>query len=134
MSTTKRPLGNKVLLAIAFLFLFDGATLLAQDPADKLPEGVYRPGHGVTAPKPFYTPQPEYSEKARKQKINGSVMLMMVVTEEGKVRDVKVIKGLDRGLDKQAIAAVSTWKFEPGTKDGKPVAVQLSVEVDFHLY
>ena len=134
MSTTKRSLGNKVLLAIAFLFLFDGATLHAQDAADKLPEGVYRPGQGVTAPKATYSPQPEYTDKARKQKINGTVVLTMVVTEEGKVRDVKVTKSLDRGLDKQAIAAVSTWKFEPGMKDGKPVAVQLPVEVDFRLY
>jgi TonB family protein len=134
MSTSKRPLGNKVLLAIAFLFLLDGATLLAQDPADKLPEGVYRPGQGVTVPKARYSPQAEYTDKARKQKINGLVVLTMVVTEEGKVRDVRVTKSLDRGLDKQAITAVSTWKFEPGTKDGKPVAVQLSVEVDFRIY
>jgi periplasmic protein TonB len=134
MSTTKGSLGSKVLLAIAFLFLFDGATLLAQDPPGKLPEGVYRPGQGVTAPKATYSPQPEYTDKARKQKINGTVVLTMVVTEEGKVRDVKVTKSLDRGLDKQAIAAVSTWKFEPGTKDGKPVAVQVPVEVDFRLY
>ena len=88
----------------------------------------------VTAPKATYAPQPEYTDKARKQKINGTVVLTMVVTEEGKVRDVRVTKSLDRGLDKQAIAAVSTWKFEPGTKDGKPVAVQLPVEVDFRLY
>ena len=132
--STKRHLGNKILFAIAFLFVTNCAALLAQDPADKLPEGVYRPGHGVTAPKATYAPQPEYTDKARKQKINGTVVLTMVVTEEGKVRDIKVTKSLDRGLDKQAIAAVSTWKFEPGTKDGKPVAVQLPVEVDFRLY
>jgi protein TonB len=134
MSTTKRSLSNYVLLAIGFLFFIHGTTLLAQDPADKLPEGVYRPGQGVTPPKATYAPQPEYTDEARKQKINGTVVLTLVVTEEGKVRDVRVTKSLDRGLDKQAIAAVSTWKFEPGTKDGKPVAVQLPVEVDFRLY
>jgi TonB family protein len=53
---------------------------------------------------------------------------------EGKVRDVKVIKSLDPGLDKQALAAVRTWKFEPATKDGKAVAVHLKAEVAFKLY
>jgi TonB family protein len=58
----------------------------------------------------------------------------MIVTAKGKVRDLKVIRSLDPGLDKQAVAAVSTWRFEPATKDGKPVAVHLPVEVTFRLY
>src|ERR1700675_1851586 len=111
MSTTKIFLSKHVLFAIAILFLIDGATVLAQDSADKLPEGVYKPGQGVTAPKPLYTPQPEYTDKARKQKINGTVVLTLVVTEAGKVRDVRVTRSLDRGLDKQATTAVSAWKF-----------------------
>src|SRR6266853_1492915 len=86
---------------------------------------------GGTAPKPVYTPDPEYSEKARKKKINGTVVVAMIVTQEGRVRDVKIAKSLDAGLDKQALAAVRTWKFEPATKDGKPVAVHLNVDVSF---
>jgi TonB family protein len=58
----------------------------------------------------------------------------MIVTAEGKVRDLKVTKSLDKDLDKQALAAVSTWRFEPATKDGKPVAVHLSTAVTFRLY
>jgi TonB family protein len=58
----------------------------------------------------------------------------MIATPEGKVRDLKIAKSLDKDLDKQALAAVSTWKFEPATKDGKPVAVHLKAEVDFRLY
>jgi TonB family protein len=50
------------------------------------------------------------------------------------VRDLKVTKNLDEDLDKQALKAVSTWKFEPATKDGKPMAVHLPVEVTFRLY
>jgi protein TonB len=88
----------------------------------------------VTAPKPVYRPDPEYSEKARKKKINGTVVVAMIVTQEGRVREVKITKGLDKGLDKQALAAVRTWKFEPATKDGKPVAVHLNVDVSFRLY
>jgi TonB family protein len=97
---------------------------------------VYEVGLGsdVTPPRPVYKPDPKYVDKARREKINGVVVLAMTVTAEGRVRDVKVIKSLDTGLDKQAIAAVRTWRFEPATKDGKPVAVHLKTEVDFRLY
>ena len=125
---------NKFLLACALGFLSSGCVLYAQDQPDKTSDAVYELGDGVTAPKPVYAPNPEYSEKARKQKINGVVVLAMTVTAEGNVRDIKVIKSLDPGLDKQAIAAVRTWKFEPATKDGKPVAVHLKTETDFRLY
>ena len=88
----------------------------------------------MTAPKPVYTPDPEYSERARKKKVNGTVVVAMIVTPEGRVRDVKIAKSLDEGLNKQALAAVRTWKFEPATKDGKPVAVHLNVDVSFRVY
>jgi protein TonB len=111
-----------------------GSALFAQDEPEKNSETVYEVGNGVTVPKSVYAPNPTYDEKARKKKINGVVVLAMIVTAEGTVRDVKIIKSLDKGLDKQAIAAVSTWKFEAATKGGKPVAVHLPVEVDFRLY
>ena len=125
---------NKLLLACALSFLSGGCVLYSQDQPDKTPDAVYELGDDVTAPKPVYRPNPEYSEKARKQKINGVVVLAMTVTAEGNVRDVKVIGSLDPGLDKQAIAAVRTWKFEPALKDGKPVAVHLKTETNFRLY
>jgi protein TonB len=111
-----------------------GSALFGQDEPEKNSETVYEVGNGVTVPKSVYAPNPTYDEKARKKKINGVVVLAMIVTAEGTVREVKIIKSLDKGLDKQAIAAVSTWKFEPATKGGKPVAVHLPVEVDFRLY
>ena len=106
--------------------------MLAQEP-DKTSEPVYELGSGVPPPKSVYAPNPLYDDHARKKK-NGTVILAMIVTAEGTVRDVKVIKSLDPGLEKQAIAAVRTWKFEPATKDGKPVAVHLKTESDFRLY
>jgi protein TonB len=122
------------MLASAIVLLFSGSTLFAQDSSDNASEPVYEVGNGVTAPKPLYMPDPEYSEKARKKKINGTVTLAMIVTTEGTVREVKVTKSLDPGLDKQALAAVNKWKFEPAIKDGKPVAVHLNTSVTFSLY
>jgi TonB family protein len=123
-----------VMLAGAAVLLFGGTALFAQDASEKTSELVYDVGNGVTAPKPVYTPEPEYSERARKKKINGSVVVAMIVTPEGRVREVKIAKSLDEGLNKQALAAVRTWKFEPATKDGKPVAVHLNVDVSFRVY
>jgi len=61
-------------------------------------------------------------------------MLSLVVTPEGNTTDIKVTTSLGSGLDEKAIEAVRQWKFEPATKDGKPVAVKVAVEVSFHLY
>ena len=88
---------------------------------------------GVTAPKPLYHPDPEYTDRARKKKISGMVLLSIVVTPEGTVRDAKVTTSLDKDLDRQALKAVSTWKFQPATKDGKPVPVRIAVETDFRI-
>jgi TonB family protein len=88
---------------------------------------------GVTTPKPLYHPDPEYTDRARKKKINGVVLLSIVVTPEGTVRDAKVTTSLDKELDSQALKAVGTWKFQPATKDGKPVPVRIAVETDFRI-
>jgi len=84
-----------------------------------------------------YAPVPEFPEKPvrkwKKQK-PATVILSFVVTAEGKTRDVKVTMSSNRDLEKAAVAAVSQWTFKPGTKDGKPVAVQTSAEVRYELY
>lgn len=95
--------------------------------------GVYRIGGGVSAPVPIFKPEPEYSEEARKAKFQGTVILMIVVDEHGNPRDLKVIRPLGLGLDQKAIEAVEKWRFKPGMKDGKPVPVQATVEVNFRL-
>jgi periplasmic protein TonB len=123
-----------VALISALALLLSATAVSAQDPPEKTSATVYRPGHGVKAPKPWYTPEPAYTDKARREKISGSVTLRVVVTAEGKVGDVRVLKSLDESLDKQAISTVRTWKFVAGTKDGKPVAVEIAIEVAFLLY
>jgi len=96
--------------------------------------GVFRVGGGVSAPRPVFTPDPEYSEEARKAKYQGTCVLWLVVGPDGRPRDIKVARTLGLGLDEKAIEAVKQWKFEPAMKDGKPVAVQINVEVSFRLY
>jgi TonB family protein len=95
---------------------------------------VYRPGDGVTAPRAIYTPDPEFSDEARRVKFQGVVTLLAVIGPDGRPRRVSVTRALGMGLDEKAIEALRTWRFEPGRKDGRPVAVEIEVEVDFRLY
>lgn len=93
--------------------------------------GVYRPGGDVTNPIPIVHPEPEYSEEARKARWGGTVLLSVVVDENGATKDIRVIKPLGLGLDEKAIEAVSHWSFKPGMKNGVPVPVAAQIEVTF---
>jgi len=88
---------------------------------------------GVTPPRPIYTPDPEYSSEARNAKFEGTCVLWMIVGSDGRPRGIRLAKSLGMGLDEKAIEAVKQWTFQPATKDGKPVAFQINVEVRFRL-
>jgi len=98
-------------------------------------EPIYsaRPGE-VSPPHATYTPEPTFSEEARLTKYQGPMVVALVANSSGTVEDVQIVSPLGMGLDERAIASVSTWKFDPAMKNGKPVAVRLEVEVEFHLY
>ena len=110
---------------------------IAQD-ASQQTEAIYdlriAGENGIASPKAVYHPDPEYTDRARKRKIRGTVLLSMIVTPQGDVREPKITQSLDKELDQQALRAVSKWRFEPATKDGKPVAVRIHTEVSFRLY
>jgi TonB family protein len=96
--------------------------------------GVYRVGGGVSAPRVLYSPDPSYSEEARKAKYQGTVVLWTVIGADGRPRDIRLARSLGMGLDQKAIEALRQWKFEPALKDGHPVPVQINVEINFRLY
>jgi TonB family protein len=95
--------------------------------------GVFRVGGGVTAPSLLYKVEPEYSEEARKAKYQGTVLLYIEVDPSGRATNIRVQRSLGLGLDEKAIEAVKKWKFSPGKKDGKPVTVAATIEVNFRL-
>jgi TonB family protein len=88
---------------------------------------------GVTAPYVIEKQAPPYSEDARVAKLQGTVLISLLVGEDGQPRNLRVLKSLGLGLDENAVASVSRWRFAPGTKDGQPVAVPSTVEVNFRL-
>jgi TonB family protein len=94
---------------------------------------VFRVGGGVSAPVLLKKFEPEYSEEARKAKHQGSVVLYVQIDPSGHATNVRVVKSLGLGLDEKAEEAVAKWLFTPGKKDGKPVTVEATVEVNFRL-
>jgi periplasmic protein TonB len=98
-------------------------------------ETVYTPGNGVSLPAATRQVAPQYTSEAMANRIEGSVGLSTVVRADGRVGDVKVIRSLDsvHGLDEAAVRAMKQWEFKPGTKDGKPVAVRVAIDMTFTL-
>lgn len=92
-----------------------------------------RIGAGVTAPKVLHKTEPAYSEEARVAKYQGTVVLAVEIAPNGSAQNIRVMRGLGLGLDENAVAAVSQWLFQPATKDGAPITVQATIEVNFRL-
>ncbi len=106
---------------------------IPEGPPPAEPEGPIMVGGDVKAPIKEYAPPPQYTEIARKARIQGVVIVQAIVTKEGNVQDVKVLKGLPMGLDTAAADAVKKWKFKPATLNGKPVDVYYNLTVNFTL-
>jgi protein TonB len=102
---------------------------------EKVTQEPNRPGEGVTSPTIVKEVKPVYTDDAKRERIQGTVGMDVVVKADGTVGNVKVTKSLDvkYGLDEQAVKAVKQWTFSPGTKDQKPVDVLVSVEMSFTL-
>jgi TonB family protein len=99
------------------------------------PEGIFPAGKsGVTVPQVIFSPEPSFSDEARKAKAQGIVLLVLVVGKDGRPFNIRVGQSLGMGLDEKAIEAVNRWRFRPATLNGQPVATQIAIQVDFHLY
>jgi periplasmic protein TonB len=98
--------------------------------------GAFRAGiNGVGVPVCLYCPIPQYSDEARKAKYQGTVVLQVTITTDGKAINISVVKGPGLGLEEKAIEAVKGWKFKPAVgPSGKPVATIVPIEVTFRLY
>jgi protein TonB len=102
-------------------------------PPSPEPEGPIQVGGDVEAPVKIYYPQPQYTEIARKARLQGVVIVQAIIDKGGNVTNVKLLKGLGMGLDQAAIDAIKKWQFEPATLHGKPVSVYYNLTVNFRL-
>jgi TonB family protein len=99
-----------------------------------LPKDVFRVGNGVTAPALLHKTEPQYTEGARSGKIQGTTVLGIDIGPDGVARNFEILRSIEPGLDQKAIDAVQQWQFRPGTKDGVPVTVRATIEVNFRLF
>ena len=130
----------RVQLAVVFISLL-GCTALAQDKLGRPPDlgndptsAASRRGAGVSNPKVIHYVDPKYTKEARKAHLQGVVVLSVVVGADGVPREIKVRRSLGMGLDEEAIKALNKWRYRPSMKDGQPVAVMITVEMNFRLW
>jgi TonB family protein len=95
---------------------------------------VYHVGGDVLAPALIFAPDPEYTEKARRAKYQGVCVVALIVDEQGNPQRVQIVRHLGMGLDKKAVEAVRQYRFKPAMLRGKPVPVQVNIEVNFRVY
>jgi len=88
----------------------------------------------ITTPHVTYSPDPKYPKKERKARHMGTVILGLVVGPDGLPHDITVSRPLSPEFDEAAMDAAKKWKFFPATRDGKPIATEIKVEVNFRLY
>ena len=119
------------LLTTALMAIASFTAVAAQEPAPP----VFAPGNGVSLPVVVKQVAPQYTQEAKDARIEGTVLLECVVLADGTIGDVSVKRSLDSrlGLDREAVTAMKQWLFNPGTKDGKPVAVRVQIESTFTL-
>jgi protein TonB len=96
--------------------------------------GLYRVGGGVAAPQLIFAPDPEFSDEARRAKFQGVCVVSVVVDVQGNPQQVQVVRHLGMGLDQKAVDAVKQYRFKPATLQGKPVPVEVNIEVTFRIY
>jgi TonB family protein len=108
---------------------------LGDGPGDGIGDGPYGIGNGVTAPDLVHRTPPQYSVDAMRAKLQGVVVVTGIVGVDGRLHDIRIARSLDGtfGLDQEAITCVRQWRFKPGTRQGKPVAVYVTIEVAFNL-
>lgn len=99
-------------------------------------DAVYSPGalSGVSPPKVIMKEEPDYSEEARKSRIQGTTVMKLFVDKAGLPQDIQVVRPIGFGLDDRAVSAARRWRFKPAMLKGAPVPVQISLEVEFRLF
>jgi periplasmic protein TonB len=96
--------------------------------------GIYHVGGGVAAPQLIFAPDPEFSDEARRAKFQGVCVVSLIVDPQGHPQRVQVVRHLGMGLDQKAVDAVKQYRFKPATLQGKPVPVEVNIEVTFRIY
>ena len=122
------------LASIALCLVAAGTLAIRVFPLQAQDRQVHRVSEpGVIAPKVLSKVDPNYTPEAKDAKVEGTVVVDMEVHPDGRAHNLKIQQPLDPGLDKNALDAISAWRFQPATKNGKPVVVKATIEINFKL-
>jgi len=137
-------IGWKVFAAVLTAFFIFAPHLIvtsmaqSEDPKNKkpapMPPSAVLLGTSSLMPKITYREKAKYTEEARYSITHGTVVLNVVFNSDGRITDIRVVRGLPDGLTEKAIEAAVKIRFEPARKDGQPVSVRLNLEFKFHMY
>jgi len=95
---------------------------------------VYRVRSGIIPPRPVHMEQPTFTQSAREKSVQGLAVVSVVVNEKGFPEILELTNDLGEGLDIESLLTAAQWRFHPAVLNGQPVAVQITLEVSFHLY
>ena len=88
----------------------------------------------TTEPRPIHTVRPQYTKEALAAKIEGDVILSLMVGADGVPSDIKLVRGLGMGLDEKAVECLQQWRFKPATNYfSESVSAKVTVEMNFRL-
>jgi TonB family protein len=90
-------------------------------------------GAGITPPKVLSKVEPQYTDEGRAAQYQGAAVLSVDIGVDGVAHNIRITRGLGFGLDENAVTAVQQWRFQPAIKDGAPLTVQATIEVNFRL-
>ena len=83
------------------------------------------------APRLISKVSPECTAEASEAKTEGTVVVTVTIDEKGVPANTRVVRSLEHGLDGKALESVGKWRFEPGSENGHPIAVNATIEVNF---
>ena len=115
----------------------DGVAITPPNESSETTADLTRPRHvggGVKAPVVLVSKEAEYSDEARRSRVQGTCVVSLIVDAQGMPQQVHIVRGLGSGLDEKALEAINRYRFRPAISKGHPVPTMISVEVSFKLY
>ena len=125
---------GRVATYVPVRFRLDRQIYGARLPSANLETDIFQIAEGgISVPRIVSRVEPTYTQEARTAKVSGTVVLFAEISSAGVVGNVVVLHKLGKGLDESAVRAIKQWKFSPALKDGRPVAVMITIEMNFSL-
>jgi TonB family protein len=138
VTATVRRIADNATIASESIALPHSRILDVLKPLPDANSGIFRISragvNGIDVPRCIDCPNPSYTDRARANKVQGTIVLSVLISEDGRAETIAIVKALGFGLTEKAIETVSEWSFKSATREGQPVPAIVPVEVTLRLY